>query len=348
MRYLPVEELTRGMILGQEMYDPAGLMLLARHTELDDQTIGIISRTGVPGVYIEDEFSRDAEIRDVISSEVKKSALQIVHDVFIRAEQGETVDEERIASIVSQITRQVIEDRNVICNLVNVRAYDGYTYFHSVNVAVLAGVLGAKLGLSEAELNDLITAGFLHDVGKVFIDIDIINAPRRLTAEEREVIKAHPGMGYEFLRDNYSFDQDVLLAVYEHHEWFNGEGYPRGIKGDQITLPARILKVADVYDAMTGKRSYHDPYLPSDVLEYIMGRDGMEFDPDVVAVMSRELCLYPVGCEVELSDGRRALVIENHKGAIQRPKVKIYDSGEEIDLASDRKSWNLTIVKLFL
>ena len=102
-----------------------------------------------------------------------------------------------------------------------------------------------------------------------------------------------------------------------------------------------------MYDAMTGKRSYHDPYLPSDVLEYIMGRDGMEFDPIVVQLMSRELCLYPVGCEVELSDGRKALVIENHKGAIQRPKIKIEATREVIDLAEDR-SWNLTIVKLFL
>lgn len=348
MRYVPVTDLTDGMILGQEMYEPTGLMLMARHTRLDEQGIEVIRNTGVPGVYIEDEFSEEAELKDVISGEVRQSALKIIHDVFVRARDKETVDEQKIAELVSRITEDVINDADVMCNLVNVRAYDGYTFFHSVNVAVLSGVLGAKLGLEEAELRDLITAGFVHDVGKVFIDIDIINAPRKLTPEEKVIITEHPRMGYEFLRDNYSFDENVLMGVYEHHEWYNGGGYPRKLKGKEITFLARILKVADVYDAMTGKRSYHDPYLPSDVLEYIMGRDGMEFDPIVVQLMSRELCLYPVGCEVELSDGRKALVIENHKGAIQRPKIKIEGSREVIDLAEERSSWNLTIVKLFL
>lgn len=348
MRYIPVTDLTSGMILGQEMYEPSGLMLINRHRELNDADIEVIRHTGVPGVYIEDEFSEEAEMRDVISSEVKQSALQIIHDVFIRAKENETADEQRIAEIVTQITEDVVNDKDVMCNLVNVRAYDGYTFFHSVNVAVLSGVLGAKLGLEKDELQDLITAGFLHDVGKVFIDVDIINAPRKLTPEEKVIITEHPGMGYEFLKNNYHFNDNVLMAVYEHHEWYNGGGYPRKLKGTGITFLARILKVADVYDAMTGKRSYHDPYLPSDVLEYIMGRDGMEFDPMVVQVMSRELCLYPVGCEVELSDGRKALVIENHKGAIQRPKIKIEGTRQIIDLAEDRSSWNLTIVKLFL
>jgi HD-GYP domain-containing protein (c-di-GMP phosphodiesterase class II) len=99
---------------------------------------------------------------------------------------------------------------------------------------------------------------------------------------------------------------------------------------------------------MTSKRAYHDPYLPSEVLEYIMGRSGMEFDPEVVKTMVWELCVYPVGCEVELSNGEYALVVENHKGYSLRPTVKMIKSGRIIDLTSDRNAWNLTIVKLLI
>lgn len=336
------------MVLGQEIYDAEGRLLLPKHTVLTNENISFIIFTGVPGIYIDEDFSQDARAEEIIGSEVRRSALRIIHDVFVKAEERSAGEEKELSRLVDRITREVISNEEVMGNLISIRTHDGYTYFHSVNVAVLSGVLGAKLGLNEDELRDLITAGFMHDVGKVFIDVDIINAPRKLTSEERTRMMDHPRLGYEFLKENYHFSEDVLQAVYQHHEWYNGGGYPRRLEGHNIIFLARILKVADVYDAMTGKRSYHDPYLPSDVLEYIMGRNGMEFDPIVVQLMSQELCVYPVGCEVELSDGRRAIVLSNRRGSIMRPKIRLRDSGDEIDLTEDRKAWNLTITKLLI
>lgn len=348
MRYVTVKNLEPDMILGQEIYDANGSLLMSKHTVLTEENIGFIIFTGVPGVYIDDEFSEDARAEEIISDEVRRSALKIVHDVFIKAVSHKNAPEEEISELVEKVTADVISNDDVMDNLIAVRTYDGYTYFHSVNVAVLAGVLGAKLGLNKSELNDLITAGFLHDVGKVFISVDILNAPRKLTPDERSKMMDHPRMGYDFLKEKYHFNENVLQGVYQHHEWFNGGGYPRRLAGQNILFLARILKVADVYDAMTGKRSYHDPYLPSDVLEYIMGRNGMEFDPIVVQLMSQELCVYPVGCEVELSDGRRAIVLHNRKGSIMRPKIRVRDTGDVIDLTEDKKAWNLTITKLLI
>ena len=336
------------MVIGQEIYDAEGRLLMAKHTVLTEENISFIIFTGVPGIYIDEDFSEDAQAEEVIGTEVRRAALRIVHDVFVRAADQETSEEKALSRIVDRITRDVISNEDVMDNLITIRTHDGYTYFHSVNVAVLAGVLGAKLGLNEEELHDLITAGFLHDVGKVFIDVDIINAPRKLTMDERTKMMDHPRMGYDFLKENYHFSNEVLETVYQHHEWFNGGGYPRRLEGKNILFLARILKVADVYDAMTGKRSYHDPYLPSDVLEYIMGRNGMEFDPIVVQLMSQELCVYPVGCEVELSNGERAIVLANRRGSIMRPRIKIRSTGEVIDLTEDRKAWNLTITKLLI
>ncbi|MQN01253.1 MAG: HD-GYP domain-containing protein [bacterium LCO1.1] len=348
MRYVLVKNLEPDMVLGQEIYDSDGRLLLSKHTVLNEDNISFIIFTGVPGVYIDEEFSEDAKAEEVVGSEVRRAALRIVHDVFIKAGRHEAASEKELSQVVDRITDDVISDNDVVENLITIRTHDGYTYFHSVDVAILSGVLGARLGLNEQDLRDIVTAGFLHDVGKVFISEDILNAPRKLTPDERTKMMDHPRMGYDFLKDKYNFNEHVLQGVYQHHEWFNGGGYPRRIAGNDILFLARIIKVADVYDAMTGKRSYHNPYLPSDVLEYIMGRNGMEFDPVVVHMMSRELCVYPVGCEVELSNGFRAVVLANRRGSIMRPKVKIRETGEEIDLTEDRKAWNLTITKLLI
>ena len=349
MRYVSINQLKSGMILGQEIYDASGQLLLEKYTPLSDDNISFMLFVGVQGVYVDDEFSRDVQVHEIVQPEIKKNALKAVGQYFKEAAEGEIPDSEaRIVENVQFIVQDVLNNEDVMYNMIELRTYDDYTYFHSTNVAILAGVIGAKCGFDERDLADVVTAGFLHDIGKVFIDPEIITAPRQLTAEEKLKMRDHPTLGYEFLEKNYNFNEAVKNAVYEHHEWYNGNGYPRRMSGNEIQPISRVLRLADVFDAMTGRRAYHAPYLPSDVMEYIMARSGMEFDPDFVDVMARELCIYPVGCEVELSDGRHALVVENHRGYILRPTVKLIDNGEYIDLCEDRSSWNLTITKLLM
>jgi len=121
-----------------------------------------------------------------------------------------------------------------------------------------------------------------------------------------------------------------------------------GLKGADIHLYARIIKAADVYDGMTSARPYHDAMLPGEVIEYIMAHVGTEFDVQVVTVMLEKLCVYPVGCEVILSNGEHAIVVENHTGYVLRPSVKLLGNGRVIDLLSDKDARNVTIVKLLL
>lgn len=352
MRYLPINQLREGMLLGQELQDAHGQMLLKKHTRLTKENISYISFLEVEGLYIDDDISKDVEIKEVIEPEVKKASLQLISELFgsvAESDESESsAKKDDIIETVEHVVDNVLSNRDVVYNMMEVRTYDNYTYYHSVNVGILTGVIGAKMGLSEAELQHAVTAGFLHDIGKVFIDANVLNAPRRLSEDERIKMMDHPREGYEFLMEHYDLPREVLMGVYEHHEWYDGGGYPCRKTGKETGKISRIIKAADVYDAMTSKRAYHDPYLPSEVLEYIMGRSGMEFDPEVVKTMVWELCVYPVGCEVELSNGEYALVVKNHKGYSLRPTVKLIQSGRIIDLTSDRNSWNLTIVKLLI
>lgn len=136
---------------------------------------------------------------------------------------------------------------------------------HSLNVAFTNGVIGQWLKLPEPVIKKLVCAGLVHDIGKTKIPEEILNAPRRLTEEEFEIIKAHPVYSYELLWDNV--DEDIRLAARHHHERLDGKGYPDQIAGDEISLLARITAISDVYDAMISQRSYKESMIPFDVLE---------------------------------------------------------------------------------
>ena len=349
MRYTPINQVKSEMILGQEIHDASGRLLLSKHLKLTEENISYIAFLGIPGVYIDDKFVKEVEIEEIVKPEIRQTAVSLVQNLFLTVAEGELPNQENeIKKNVEEIVNNVLENEDVMYNLIELKTYDDYTYFHSANVAILAGVIGAKCGLTKQELEDIVISGFLHDIGKVFIDPNIINAPRRLTEEERLKMMAHPRSGYEFLVENYHFSERVLRAVYEHHEWVNGMGYPCHKKEDELLLNSKILKAADVYDAMTSRRSYHAPYLPGEVLEYIMGRSGMEFDTQIVQVMTNELCVYPLGCEVELSDSTHAIVIKNHRGFVLRPTIKLLTDGRIMNLTTDRTTWNLTITKLMM
>lgn len=343
MRYLPIEKIKPGMVLAQDVYDGSGRMLLSQEQELHEEQIGSLDEMGYPGFYIQEAGTDDILVEEVIKPEIKGQMLGLVHDLFLN--EGDE-QEWHIRETVTRVVENLMQNGDIMFNMLNLKNYDDYTYFHSVNVAILAAVLGARYGMDEYQLRVLTTAGLLHDIGKKFLEISILNARRALTEEERRIMLQHPKLGYEFIRDNFDFAPEVLLGVLEHHECYNGEGYPMRKSGDEISIYGRIIKLADVYDAMTAKRPYRNPMLPSDVLEYVMAGNGSEFDPQLVALFVRWIAIYPVGCEVELSDGRGAIVKRNYEGYAQRPVVKIRDTGEEIDLKSDPDARNITIVRL--
>lgn len=350
MRYVPIVKVESGMVLGQSIYNVDGKLMLARHVILNQEFILNLQNQGYPGIYVDDEFTDGIEIQEIISPEVRREAVKNVHDLFLKQDHKNDAAQEEISikQCVMSVVDEILANGDVMCNMLDLKTYDGYTYFHSVNVAVLSAMMGAQIGMNRKELEILTTAAMLHDIGKKFLPIDVLNAPRKLTEEEFQILTQHPKLGFDFLRNTYDFPSLTYLSVLEHHEWYDGNGYPLQKKGDEIPVSARIIKITDVYDAMTSKRPYHDPALPSDVVEYIMGRSGMEFCPEMVSLFLSKIAVYPVGCEVELSNGERGIVVENFKEFVLRPKIKIMGTGEIRNLRDDRDARNIIITKLLM
>lgn len=347
MRYMPIAKVEAGMVLGQGILDGEGKILLAKGTLLGQEETRELVDMGVSGVYIEDGASRGLEVFGLISPALWQEALRLVHDLY-QEEGALEVGQDDIIDVARRITKELLAGKDMLYDKIDIRALGDYTFFHSVNVAVLAAMLGIQTrNLDLEELTMLTAAGLVHDVGRRYVEADVLNAKRALTEEERLLVVQHAKLSYDFLEEHYDFGPELLEGVLGHHEWYNGCGYPMRRSGYEISYFARILKVADVFDALTSKLPYHDPVSPSGAVDYILANTGVEFDPDLAELFVKKIAIYPVGCQVALSDGREALVLENRPESLLRPKVRLLPDGEEIDL-QDEAAKDLAVLELLV
>ncbi len=176
--------------------------------------------------------------------------------------------------------------RTVQALVAAVEAKDPYTRWHSTNVAKYAVAIARDMGMSPSQLEEMHIASILHDVGKIGISERIISKPERLSREEFDIMKDHPAHGIRIL-EPIGFSASITSAIYQHHERYDGKGYPEGLAGEQIVLPARILNVADTIDAMVSERPYRGTISSQEVLRELDRESGGQFDPEVAQAAKR-------------------------------------------------------------
>ncbi|MCR5145019.1 MAG: HD-GYP domain-containing protein [Lachnospiraceae bacterium] len=214
----------------------------------------------------------------------------------------------------------------------NMRSVDDSVYAHSLNVALIARAIGKWLKFSKEDLNTLTIAGLLHDIGKTKIPEEILNKQDRLTDEEYQIIKKHALDGYKMLKDK-PFDTRIKLAALQHHERFDGSGYPRGLDGDEIDGFASIIAIADVYDAMTAARSYRSAMCAFQVISEFEKDGFQKYNPKVIFTFLKRVAGCYINSRVLISDGRHGIVVFLNTNSLSRPILKL-DNGEMLDLSS--------------
>lgn len=235
----------------------------------------------------------------------------------------------------------LINTSGVLNHLHVIHRRDDYTFHHSINVAVICGVLGRWLGYKGGELADLILAGLMHDIGKTQIKLEILRKPGKLTAPEMKIMMLHTTRGYNLVKE-LELPTGVLCAILQHHEREDGSGYPLQVGRDKIHPFAQVVAVADIYDAMTSETVYRRKLTPFAAVETLIQDMYNKLEPHVCTVFLNNVRDYFIGNVVELSDGREAEVVYLGKFISARPVVRAED-GEFIDL--DKKH-ELSIVKL--
>lgn len=353
MKYRPLLKLSKGMILGQDVLDGSGELLMREHRILDEESIKRLSEWGFPGVYVDDTFSESIEVDTVIRPEVQSAALKIISNIYrtpesdlVGTESEKNAEEERIRAMVQDIVGDITSDGDIMYNLLNLKTYDEYVYYHTLYVTMMSVHIGIRCGLSHEELLELATAGVLHDIGRKFVDESLQELKRPLAPEEMREVRRHVQAGEDFIKENFHFSDEVVNAIRDHHENYDGSGYPHRRKGDDISLYARIIHVADVYDALITKKPYRDEFRPADAMEYLMASDGQEFDPEIIDLFVNWVAVYPVGSEVRLSNGQTAIVEENFPHFPLRPRIRIIETGEVVDLRMDMDALNIVIVEM--
>lgn len=332
MRYIKIYDAEPGMRLAYNMYDADGHTLICSGCVLTDFYLRRLRDFGFEGVYITDDLSADIKIEPVISPELRTEGFLNV--------KNSNVDGCKV--VARKIVEEIVEKAQLSLDLKDLRSFDGYTYAHSVNVAVISCIIGLGLKLNEEELEQLVMAGLLHDLGKLVIPREILNKPSRLTKEEFSVMKTHSRLSYELIRERWDIPSNVKTAVLYHHENVDGSGYPEGIDGDNMNIFIKIIHIADVYDALVSKRPYKNPYTPYEACEYLMGGGGILFDPKVVESLLLYVPFYPKGTQVKLSDGREGIIVENAGARNLRPLIRLLDR-TTLDLL-EPKNFNITIL----
>ncbi|MFA5527780.1 MAG: HD-GYP domain-containing protein [Peptostreptococcales bacterium] len=368
MRFVPSACLYPGMKIGKSLYGNDGILMLREGQVLTNVNIDRINKLQLLGVYIDDDISNNIEIESIIDNQLRYKAIASVKEIFALTEKGNSGDvkgqghsiRDRIIEakkMIGDIVDEIMINKDLLINMIDLKVFDDYTYYHCVNVAVLSIVIGVGLKLDRSEICKLGLGALLHDIGKIFVDKEILNKPSKLEKNEIQEVQEHPEKGYKYLRQEWEIPLSAYLAVLDHHECYDGSGYPKGKKAENIHLFGRIICIADVYDALISDRPYRKAMLPSDAIEYIMYKTGSMFDPEIVDVFLDKVVPYPLGTCVRLSNGLKGIVVENYQGAGFRPKLRIIDNqGKEglndpkdieyWDLEKDYKTFNTTIIEI--
>ncbi|MFQ5713254.1 MAG: HD-GYP domain-containing protein [Candidatus Scalinduaceae bacterium] len=197
---------------------------------------------------------------------VYNTAKYLVQDLLSDPRSGLNTKVKRASKWVDNTVNYILSDKEAFPSLLKVTTHDYYTYTHSVDISVLALLFGRHVHLDIHSLKCLGVGGLLHDLGKVEIPLDILNKPGKLTKDEFEIVKKHPEIGMEFLKGKADIHEKSLEVVIQHHENYDGTGYPNRIGGNDIHLFGRISRIIDVYDAITTNRCYRRALTPYDAL----------------------------------------------------------------------------------
>ncbi|MDO4302929.1 MAG: HD-GYP domain-containing protein [Bacillota bacterium] len=338
MKRVNISELLPGMITAEDVYNFNNQLILPRGIILNDKTITKLEFYSVLQVKVEDqplesasdespyEISYSQKIqqspefirfRKEFETDVNNFKL-VINDVV---KNGAPLDVDKLMNYTLNILDVGATTPNLFDMLHNMRQYDDATYVHSMNVALICNVFARWLRMSEEETRLATISGLLHDIGKTKIPDSIIKKPGKLTDNEYDIVKKHPQEGYRILQ-NSSLDPAILDAVLMHHERRDGSGYPFGVTGDKIGPYAKMVSIADVYDAMTSARIYRGPLCPFKAISLFESEGLDKYDTKYIMTFLENVVNTYLLNEVRLNNGLTGTIVFIHKEKLSAPTIK--------------------------
>ena len=346
-----IDDIEIGMNL-EDVFNEKGKLLLTSVTVTSKEQIDALRRQGVLYAYVtdptksetsnhstnrstsdethQDSLEKEISLREKSyykelskAKEVHKATLEAARSTLQAARFGKQVEIKAIELAAEEVVSSILRNPDALVSLSQIKGYDEYTYVHSINVGILITSLVHFMGYPEEQLLEAGIGGLLHDIGKMRVPERILNKPGKYTSEEFSIMKRHPEEGIKLLKNTRSISDFSKLVIIEHHERYNGRGYPKGIPGTGIHEIGLIAAVSDVYDAMTTDRVYRPAWTPQKALAMIFQGCDLDYSRRIVELFTKHLGIYPVGSFVKLVSGEMGVVIRVDKGAILAPDVLI-------------------------
>lgn len=254
-------------------------------------------------------------------------ANQVVKGILEDVRLGRQIEMELVEPLVGRMVDSIFRNQDALLPLARLKQHDNYTFQHSVSVCALLVAFARGLGLERELIKQVAIGGLLHDVGKAKVPDAILNKPAKLSDAEFTKMKSHVVQSIIILQNTPGISQIALDVAGQHHERYDGSGYPNKLKGEEISFYGRMGAIVDVYDALTSERVYHKGMAPTGALGRLLEWSRYHFDPDLVRAYVRAVGIYPTGSLVRLLSGRLGVVTEQHASKPMQPKVRVMFHG---------------------
>ena len=295
-----------------------GILRLAQAADIPHVQIGLVLAAQPEFVGTEDEMAYHAFT----------SAVELMEELDDTLRRDMAVNPTKVRTVVRSLVDSVLNNRSSMLQLTGLKNYDEYTFYHSVNVAILSLALGSLISKDEKFLSSLGTGSLMHDIGKLAIGHDLINKPGQLSPEEWAAMQRHPVLGAEMIAMMPGIDKSSIVSVLEHHMRYDGTGYPRRPVPRPRHLVGRIVAVVDAYDAMTSRRSYSAARVQDEAMSLLAQGAGDSLDPVLVRLFVNMLGMYPPCTVVELTSGEVAIVVKPTDGEPLKPTVRVITTAD--------------------
>ncbi|MDD3024208.1 MAG: HD-GYP domain-containing protein [Syntrophomonadaceae bacterium] len=323
MRKLPLSYASEGMLLGRSIIDSEGNILLRAGVELDEYYINRLYEIGINYLYIRDTSYEEADEEDVISEETRISTVKLVKKSFSNLQQNRKINTVALRKIVNNLLDEILDNSNVLLSISDISTLDNLIFYHSVSVCTLSIMTGITMNYNETKLKELGIGALLHDIGKSKIDPDLLFRSGNLNEEESALLSKHSEFGYTIIRDYGDLSLLSAHVALQHHERWDGKGYPRQLAGSSIHEYARIVAAANTYDELMTDRPNRPAYQVNQAINLIKRMSGIYFDPAVVNAMISNIASYPLGCFIKLNTGEIGIVSHINAQTPQRPIIRI-------------------------
>ncbi len=286
MQKIRIEDLRVGMVVGKTIFATNGIILIREKAVLTGPMLAKLKELGLPAAYIITSPDGQAP-EDLVSDTTRMDLVRSLSKMDSQVRAGQNLNILASKQPLYTLIDEIVSNQKNMLGLTDIRLHGDYIYGHSVNVCTIAVKIGLFLGYNQLKLAELGTGALFHDIGMTKIPLQILDKTGNLTNDELKQIQTHSEIGFGMLKENQAISMVSAHVAYQHHERYDGSGYPRGIAGEAIHEFARITAVADVYDSMTTEKIYRPAKSVAETLQFIRSNSGVLFDPNVVDTLKQ-------------------------------------------------------------